>query len=183
MTPERTPGALAVAGHPPAVRALVARAPVRVNDAEWEGTLVVQASGAGSSLDGPGHEDPEGLHMDAKELNVVIMEAKRPMNGSQGIPQALAYMACVHNQLHIYITFIKLDNESRWSMKTVCVFENEFEQVLGLLVYLMKKAASMSPTTSKRSSRRTYQGSGDSDLIFDHNPEMDDDMNDDLGVE
>ena len=26
------------------------------------------------------------------ELNVVIMEAKRPMNGSQGIPQALAYM-------------------------------------------------------------------------------------------
>lgn len=68
-------------------------------------------------------------------------------------------------------------------MKPICVFENNFEQILGLLVYLMKKAASMSPTTSKHSSRRIHQGSGDSDLIFDHNPEMDEDMNDDLGVE
>ncbi|KAJ5337142.1 uncharacterized protein N7506_005164 [Penicillium brevicompactum] len=133
------------------------------------------------------------------ELNVVIVEAKRSMGGTQGIPQALAYMACVHRQRKvlgkedttvygistdtIHFIFMKLDNESRWSMKPVCVFENEFQQVLGLLVYLMKKTASMSPTTSKRSSRRTHQGSGDSDLIFDHNPDMDEDMDDELGVE
>ena len=64
-------------------------------------------------------------------------------------------------------------NVYQWSFKLVGVVGNGFEQVLGLLVYLMKKAASMSPAASKRTSRRTQQGSGESDLIFDHDPEMD----------
>ncbi|KUM66957.1 hypothetical protein ACN42_g3 [Penicillium freii] len=38
-------------------------------------------------------------------------------------------------------TFMKLDNESRWSFKLVGVVGNGFEQVLGLLVYMMKKKA------------------------------------------
>ncbi|KKK13134.1 hypothetical protein ARAM_006973 [Aspergillus rambellii] len=126
------------------------------------------------------------------DLNVVIMEAKRPNSGTEGIPPALAYMGCVHKQRKdlgktdttVYgistdamnFTFMKLDNESRWSVKPVCVVGNGFEQVLGLLVYLMKKAASMSPAASQRTSRRTEQGSGESDLIFDHDPEMDVEM-------
>ncbi|KAJ5790007.1 uncharacterized protein N7518_007018 [Penicillium psychrosexuale] len=70
-------------------------------------------------------------------------------------------------------TFMKLDNESRWSYKIVGVVGNGFEQVLGLLVYLMGKAASVSPATSKRTSCRTQEGSWESDLIFDCDPEMD----------
>lgn len=42
-----------------------------------------------------------------------------------------------------------------------------------MLVYLMKKAASMPPVASS-TSRRTQQGSGESDLTFNHDPEMDD---------
>ncbi|KGO73427.1 hypothetical protein PITC_085650 [Penicillium italicum] len=126
------------------------------------------------------------------DLNVVIIEAKRPNGCTYGIPQALAYMGCVHKQRKdlgktdttVYgissdtmnFTFMKLDNESRWSFKTVGVVRNGFEQVLGLLVYLMKKAASMSPAASKRTSHRTQQRSGESELIFDHDPEMDDEM-------
>ncbi|KAJ6188506.1 hypothetical protein N7519_003414 [Penicillium mononematosum] len=71
------------------------------------------------------------------------------------------------------LAFTKLDNESR-PFKLVGVVGNGFEQVLSLLVYLMKKAASMSPASSKRTSRRTQQGSGESDLTFDHNPRIDD---------
>ncbi|KAJ5843887.1 hypothetical protein EN45_093180 [Penicillium chrysogenum] len=41
-------------------------------------------------------------------------------------------------------TFMKLDNESQWAFKLVGVVGNAFEQVLSLLVYLMKKAATMS---------------------------------------
>jgi hypothetical protein len=40
----------------------------------------------------------------------------------------------------------------------------------------MKKATLMSPAASKRTSRRTQQGPGESDLIFDHDPEMDVEM-------
>ncbi|KAJ5399896.1 hypothetical protein N7465_010385 [Penicillium sp. CMV-2018d] len=126
------------------------------------------------------------------DLSVVIIEAKRPNTGSEGVPQALAYMGCVHKQRKdlgktdttVYgistdamnFTFMKLDNESRWSFKPVSVVGNGFEQVLGLLIYMMKKAASMSPPASKRTSRRTQQGSGESDLSFDYDPEMDVEM-------
>ncbi|KAJ5965040.1 uncharacterized protein N7479_004916 [Penicillium vulpinum] len=113
------------------------------------------------------------------DLNLVIMEAKRPNCGTQGVPQALAYMDTTVYGIStdtMNFTFMKLDNESRWSFKPVGVGENSFEQVLGLLVYIMEKAASMSPATSKGTSRRTQQGSGESDLIFDHIPEMDDEM-------
>ncbi|KAJ9489968.1 hypothetical protein VN97_g3266 [Penicillium thymicola] len=126
------------------------------------------------------------------DLNAVIMEAKRPNAGGDEIPQALAYMGCVHKQRKnlgktdttVYgistdamnFMFMKLDNESRWSFKPVGVVGNGFEQVLGLLVYMMKKATSMSSAASKRTSHRTQQGSGESDLSFDYNPEMDDEM-------
>ncbi|KXG54366.1 uncharacterized protein PGRI_075100 [Penicillium griseofulvum] len=121
------------------------------------------------------------------DLNVVIMEAKRPNSGTERVPQALAYMGCVHKQRKDFgkadatvygistdamnFTFMKLDNESQWSFKLVGVVGNGFEQVLGLLVYLMTKAALMSPASSKRTSRRTQQGSGESDLTFNHDPE------------
>ncbi|KAJ5859930.1 hypothetical protein N7534_005207 [Penicillium rubens] len=112
------------------------------------------------------------------DLNVVIMEAKRPNSASEGVPQALAYMAkgCVHKQRKdlgkadttVYgistdamnFTFMKLDNKSQWSFKLVGVVANGFEQVLGLLVYLMTKAALMSPASSRHASRRAQQGSG-----------------------
>ncbi|CAG7996292.1 unnamed protein product [Penicillium salamii] len=133
------------------------------------------------------------------DLNVIIMEAKRPTNSSQGIPQALAYMACVHRcrkdigkaDTTVYgiatdaaiFTFMKLDNESRWSIKHVDVVGNGFEQVFGIIIHLMQKAASVSPAASKRTSRRTQQGSGDSDLIFDHNPRRDAELDDELDAE
>ncbi|KAI2687592.1 hypothetical protein CBS147332_113 [Penicillium roqueforti] len=98
------------------------------------------------------------------DLNVVIMEAKKLASGTVGIPQALEYMGCVHKQRKelgkadttVYgistdtmtFTFMKLDNESRWSFKMVGAVGNGFEQVLGLLVYLMEKAASISPAAS-----------------------------------
>lgn len=66
-------------------------------------------------------------------------------------------------------------NVYQWSFKTFDIYGNRFDHVLGMLVYLMKKAAS----TSKRTSRRT-QGLGVSYLTFDHDPEMDDD--DDMDV-
>ncbi|CAG7972631.1 unnamed protein product [Penicillium salamii] len=128
------------------------------------------------------------------DLNVVIIEAKRPSSSSLGIPQALAYMACIHRQRKdlgkadttVYSiatdieTFhlLKLDNEAWWSVKHVSVVDNNFEEVFGAIIHLMRKAASMSPTTSKRTSRRTQEGSGESDLIFDHNPERDVDSDD-----
>ncbi|KAJ6184932.1 hypothetical protein N7519_006233 [Penicillium mononematosum] len=118
--------------------------------------------------------EEEGL-----DLNVVIMEARRPSSGTEGIPQALAYMdATVYgiSTDDMNFTFMKLDNESQWSFKPVGVVGNGFEQVLGLLVYLITKAASMSPASSKRTSRRTQQGSGESDLTFNHDPEMYDEM-------
>ncbi|KAI2729472.1 hypothetical protein CBS147333_9538 [Penicillium roqueforti] len=123
------------------------------------------------------------------DLNVVIMEAKKLASDTVGIPQALAYMGCVHKQRKelgkadttvygistdtITFTFMKLDNESRWSFKMVGVVGNGFEQVLGLLVYLMEKAASISPAASEHTSRRTQEESWESDLIFDYDPEMD----------
>ncbi|CAG7972411.1 unnamed protein product [Penicillium salamii] len=75
---------------------------------------------------------------------------------------------------------LKLDNESRWSVKLVPVVDNKYEEVFGVIIHLMRKAASMSPTKSKRTSRRTQEGSGDSDLIFDHNPERDMDLDDEM---
>ncbi|CAG7972538.1 unnamed protein product [Penicillium salamii] len=56
-------------------------------------------------------------------------------------------------------------------------------QVFGVIIHLMRKAASMSPTTSKRTSRRTQDGSGDSDLIFDHNPEGDVDSDNEMDTD
>lgn len=50
-----------------------------------------------------------------------------------------------------------------------------FEEAFGLIIYLLRKAALVSPVTSKRLSRRTEQ-SGESELIFEHNTEMDDKM-------
>ncbi|OQE29239.1 hypothetical protein PENFLA_c004G02424 [Penicillium flavigenum] len=47
-------------------------------------------------------------------------------------------------------TFMKLDNETWWSFKLVGVVGNGFEQVLSLLLYLIKKAASMSPALKAR---------------------------------
>lgn len=61
-------------------------------------------------------------------------------------------------------------NVYQWSFKTFGIYGNRFDHVLGMLVYLMKKAAS----ASKRTSRQT-QGLGESYLIFDYDPEMDDD--------
>lgn len=85
---------------------------------------------------------------------------------------------------------MKLDNESRvsaskclsdtdsniyqWSLNTVNVVGIGFEQILGLLVYLLRKAASMPPAASKRTSRCIQQGPGESDLIFDHGKKIDD---------
>ncbi|KAJ5508600.1 hypothetical protein N7527_010743 [Penicillium freii] len=93
--------------------------------------------------------DKEGL-----DLNVVIMEAKRPNSGGEGADLS---KGCVHKQRKdlgktdttVYgistdamnSTFMKLDNESRWSFRLVGVVGNGFEQVLGLLVYMMKKKA------------------------------------------
>ncbi|KAJ5977978.1 hypothetical protein N7501_001320 [Penicillium viridicatum] len=111
-------------------------------------------------------------------------ESTRPLNIHMG--------RCVHKQRKDLVktdttvygistdamnfTFMKLDNESRWSFKPVSVVGNGFEQVLGLLVYMMKKATSMSPPASKRTSRGTQQGSGESNLSFDYDPEMDIEM-------
>ncbi|CAG7925820.1 unnamed protein product [Penicillium olsonii] len=117
------------------------------------------------------------------ELNVVVMEAKRTDYGSAGVAQALAYMGCVHRQRkelgkedstvygisadEINFIFIKINNDSQWSAKHVGVTNNGYEEVLGIIVHLMRKASMMS-SDSKRSSRRVQQGSGDSDLVFDY---------------
>lgn len=56
-------------------------------------------------------------------------------------------------------------------MKPVCVVNNGCGYILGLLVYLMEKAAST--PASRSTSCQTQEGSRDFDLIFDHEPEMD----------
>ncbi|KAJ5816048.1 hypothetical protein N7447_008281 [Penicillium robsamsonii] len=130
------------------------------------------------------------------DLNVIIIEAKRPNSSSEGADLS---KGCVHKQRKdlgktdttVYgistdamnFTFMKLDNESRWALKLVAVVGNGFEQLLGLLVYLMKKATSLSPAPFKRTSRWTQQGSGESDLTFDHDPEKYDEMDDEMDVE
>jgi hypothetical protein len=58
-------------------------------------------------------------------------------------------------------------------MKSVQTAEKEFEKVFGILVYLLRKAAAMSPAPSNRASRHTQEGSGNSSLIRQHSQEED----------
>ncbi|CAI7629571.1 unnamed protein product [Penicillium glandicola] len=52
--------------------------------------------------------------------------------------------------------FLKISNDSKWSEYVFSIRDNHFEGPLGLLVYMFRRAAIMSPAHSKESSRQTH---------------------------
>ncbi|KAJ5819605.1 hypothetical protein N7474_005196 [Penicillium riverlandense] len=121
---------------------------------------------------------------DHVSLNVVVVEAKCQQRGLTGLPQALAYMGVVHHQRKklgkrdstvygvtcddVEFRFLKLNDNSEWSEKHVTAREQQYEQAFGLLVFLMKKALSLSPIHSKESSAQTYDTQGSSHALGSH---------------
>ncbi|CAI7629675.1 unnamed protein product [Penicillium glandicola] len=53
-------------------------------------------------------------------------------------------------------SFLKVSNDSKWSEHVVSIWDGHFEEPLGLLVYILRRAAIMSPAHSKESSRQTH---------------------------
>ncbi|KAJ5535389.1 hypothetical protein N7527_001643 [Penicillium freii] len=113
-------------------------------------------------------------------VNIVIVEAKSQNSASKGVPQCLAYMGMVHRlrqrekkkNCTVYgvtadaqfFIFLKIDEKSRWSAVSVTAVAGKFDHVLGMLVYLLRKASEASPIHSKESSAQSHakEGSGGS---------------------
>ncbi|KAJ5187082.1 hypothetical protein N7449_010076 [Penicillium cf. viridicatum] len=60
--------------------------------------------------------------------------------------------------------FLKIDEKSKWSMVSAVAIAGKFNHVLGMLVYLLRKAREASPTHPKQSSAQSHtkEGSGGS---------------------
>ncbi|KAJ5783291.1 hypothetical protein N7457_005065 [Penicillium paradoxum] len=105
-------------------------------------------------------------------VNVVVVEAKGEGNAGKGMSQCLAYMGMVHRlrrqekkqNCTVYgmaadsqcFFFLKINERSKWSAFSVIVADGKYAKVLGLLVYLLRKAREASPTHSKESSAQTH---------------------------
>ncbi|KAJ5893575.1 hypothetical protein N7495_005266 [Penicillium taxi] len=99
-------------------------------------------------------------------VGVVIVEVKQAESASSGLAQTLAYMGCVHQyrkkagkvDTTVYgiatdttnFIFLKINNNSEWSQHWVTARLNDFEQVVGILVFFFREASMMSPSHSKR---------------------------------
>ncbi|KAJ5209159.1 hypothetical protein N7449_003538 [Penicillium cf. viridicatum] len=110
-------------------------------------------------------------NVDDTAVNIVVVEAKSQNAACKGVPQCLAYMGMVHRLRRRekkknctvygmtadaqYFFFLKIDEKSRWSVVSVIAFAGEFDHVLGMLVYLLRKAREASPTHSKESSAQS----------------------------
>ncbi|KAJ5800481.1 uncharacterized protein N7518_002549 [Penicillium psychrosexuale] len=109
-------------------------------------------------------------------LNVLIVEAKRS-DIELGATQALGYMATIHNECKksskrdatVYgmtsssemFSFLKISHDSKWLCRVVLSLEGKYEQPLGLLVHMFRRAALSSPTHSKQGSAQTYDQEDD----------------------
>ncbi|KAJ5682582.1 hypothetical protein N7462_005747 [Penicillium macrosclerotiorum] len=60
--------------------------------------------------------------------------------------------------------FLKINNDSQWSQHIVNIYNENYEQVFGLLEYFLRKASLMSSSHSKESSNQVHEkeGSGSS---------------------
>ncbi|KAJ5458273.1 hypothetical protein N7475_009661 [Penicillium sp. IBT 31633x] len=118
--------------------------------------------------------------VDDTAVNIVVVEAKSIGSAGKGIPQCLGYMGMVHRlrqrekkkNCTVYgmatdaqaFFFLKIDEKSKWSMVSAVALTGKFNHVLGMLVYLLRKASEASPTHSKQSSAQSHtkEGSGGS---------------------
>ncbi|KAJ6152247.1 hypothetical protein N7497_006566 [Penicillium chrysogenum] len=108
-------------------------------------------------------------------LNVLVVEAKKTdLEG--GVAQALGYMGCIHRQRKkltkrdctvygmasngVGFSFLKISHDSKWSGYMVGEHPPKFELPLGILVYMLRQAAIMSPTHSKEGSAQSHTQEG-----------------------
>ncbi|KAJ5401085.1 hypothetical protein N7465_011574 [Penicillium sp. CMV-2018d] len=103
-------------------------------------------------------------NVDDIAVNIIVVEAKSQDSASKGVPECITYM--VHGvtaDAHFFY-FLKIDEKSRWCVVPVTAVAGKFDHVLGMLVYLLRKAREASATHSKESSAQLYsrEGSGGS---------------------
>ncbi|CDM27677.1 hypothetical protein DTO006G1_7785 [Penicillium roqueforti] len=119
-------------------------------------------------------------------LNVLIVEAKGGAKSKDPIPQLLGYMGCIHRgrkndqkrNCGVYGMaytgsvwhFLKISHDSKWSEFAVVGRQAALEQPFGLLVWMLRKAATISPAHSKETSAETYSGVGSEEMNMDLNP-------------
>ncbi|KAJ5826579.1 hypothetical protein N7447_003342 [Penicillium robsamsonii] len=112
-------------------------------------------------------------------LNVLIVEA-------DPIPQLLGYMGCIHQgrkndqkrNWGVYGMaytgsvwhFLKISHDSKWSQFAVVGRRAALEQPFGLMVWMLRKAAVISPAHSKETSAETYSGVGSEEMDIDPIP-------------
>ncbi|KAJ5213816.1 hypothetical protein N7449_000985 [Penicillium cf. viridicatum] len=112
-------------------------------------------------------------------VNVIAIEAKSDSGFSSGIPQALGYMGETNSSggtVHLHrkelkkqdctvygvsadkynFWFGKLDNNSQWTQRVVMTYESEYEEAYGILIHMMNKATTISPSHSKLPSTQTH---------------------------
>ncbi|KAL2705436.1 hypothetical protein AAEP93_000686 [Penicillium crustosum] len=105
-------------------------------------------------------------------VNVIAIEAKSDSGFSSGIPQVLGYMGAVH--LHrkqqkkldstVYgvsadkynFWFGKLGGNSQWTQRIVMAYESNYEAAYGILIHMMNKATTISPSHSQLPSTQTH---------------------------
>ncbi|KAJ5251626.1 hypothetical protein N7489_002036 [Penicillium chrysogenum] len=116
-------------------------------------------------------------------LNVLIVEAKGGAKSKDPIPQLLGYMGCIHRgrrndqkrNCGVYGMaytgsvwhFLKISHDSKWSEFAVVGRQTALEQPFGLLVWMLQKAAAISPARSKETSAETYGGMGSEEMDID----------------
>ncbi|KGO74162.1 hypothetical protein PITC_022200 [Penicillium italicum] len=109
-------------------------------------------------------------------LNVLIVEAKGSPKATNPIAQLLGYMGCIHRarksegkrNCGVYgmastgdtWTFLKISNDSKWVEYPVAGRQGHLEKPFGLLVWMLKRAAALSPSHSKETSAETDDETG-----------------------
>ncbi|KAJ5796219.1 uncharacterized protein N7518_004759 [Penicillium psychrosexuale] len=66
--------------------------------------------------------------------------------------------------------FLKISHDSKWSEFAVVGRRGAFEYPFGLLVWMLRRAAAISPAHSKETSAETYSGVGCEEMEMDINP-------------
>ncbi|KAJ5955428.1 hypothetical protein N7501_009707, partial [Penicillium viridicatum] len=108
-------------------------------------------------------------------LNVLIVEAKGSPKAINPIAQLLG-IGCIHRarksegkrNYRVYgmastgdtWTFLKISNDSKWAEYPVAGRQGHLEKPFGLLVWMLKRAAALSPSHSKETSAETDDETG-----------------------
>ncbi|KAJ5964768.1 uncharacterized protein N7479_004644 [Penicillium vulpinum] len=124
-------------------------------------------------------------------VSVVVVEAKSGASAMSGVSQALAYMGCVHRRRKDlmktdttvygvatdgqYFVFLKINNNSEWSEYIISARNNNFQEVIGLLVHIFRTAMTISPLQSEETSLASHskESSSLSYIEFDAEEEVD----------